>query len=150
MIQRIQTVFLLAAFVFTVLLFFVPFTSLISDLVYNFSLNGITSTKVAEQIQQPVWLTLFGLVNSLIILVTIFLFKNRRLQMKLTLLATLLSFGLNAAMYFLTDRYHTLLSAEVNYKISFIFPLIAAILLFLAYRSIRKDENLIRSLDRLR
>jgi hypothetical protein len=57
---------------------------------------------------------------------------------------------LNGALFLVVNNYKTILASELVYKIGFIFPLIAAVFLFLAYRSINKDEQLIKSLDRLR
>lgn len=150
MIQRIQTVYLFVAFIFIGLLFFIPFASLISNVVYSFSLAGVTSLNSEEVIQQPYWLTALGAATALLVFIIIFLYKNRKLQMKLTVISILLSLALNAAMYYLTDSSSTQLTAQVRYTAAFIFPVISSILLILAYRGIRKDENLIKSLDRIR
>jgi hypothetical protein len=150
MIQRIQTVFLFISFVLTGLLFFIPFANLITSEVYSFSLFGISSGKSEEVLKQPYGLTVLGALTTLLIFVIIFLFKKRKLQMTLTLIAIILSLALNAAMYYLTDQYHLMLTAGIKYSVVFVFPIIAAVLLFLAYRSIKKDEKLVRSLDRLR
>lgn len=147
MIQRIQTVFLFVAFVLVGLLFYVPFATLISDQVYSVLLTGITTV---QSVHQPYWLTALGGISALLILIIIFLFKNRKLQMKLTLFAILLLLLLNGAMFLVSDKYKNLLSAEINFSAVFVLPLIAAIFLFLAYRGIKRDEQLIKSLDRLR
>ena len=150
MIQRIQTVFLLAALILIGCLFFIPFADLTATGVYNFSLKGIASTSPGEVFQQPYWLTVMGLVNTVLVFVVIFLYKNRKLQMNLTIVSLLLAVALNGAMYFLAGKYQDILKAEVKYNVVFVFPVIAAILLIMAYRYIRKDELLIKSLDRLR
>jgi hypothetical protein len=46
--------------------------------------------------------------------------------------------------------YYSLGDAQVSYKVSIFFPLIAVILDYLAIRAIGKDEALIRSIDRIR
>lgn len=150
MIQRIQTLFLFIAFVLVGLLFFIPFANLVTNEIYRFSLLGISSGKTEAAVHQPYGLTVLGAVNTLLIFVIIFLYKKRKLQITLTIIAIILSLALNAAMYYLTDQYHLILTAGIKYSAVFVFPLIAAVLLFLAYRSIKKDEKLIRSLDRLR
>ncbi len=150
MIQRIQTVFLFNAFILTGLVFFMPFASLISNEVYKISFLGITSVKAIENIQQPLILTIVGSIVTTLIFVVIFLYKNRKFQMNLTIISILLLIGLNIYMYFILSKYQTELAAEIKYNISFIFPVISAILLILAYRGINKDEKLVRSLDRLR
>jgi hypothetical protein len=150
MIQRIQTVFLFAALILIGLLFFIPYAGIVSANIYSLSLMGISSVNGDAQIQQPYWLTAAGVVESILILITIFLFKNRKLQMKLTLLAMLAALILNGAMFFVFNNFTNILAGEPVYKVLFVFPVAAAILLFLAYRSINKDELLIKSLDRLR
>jgi LPXTG-motif cell wall-anchored protein len=150
MIQRIQTVFFFFAFVFVGLLFFMPFSGFISGMGYNLSLMGIAGPDGVAQIQQPYWLTTLGAVELILILIIIFLYKKRKLQMKLTLVALVTALLLNGAMYWVTNNYKIVLASEPSYKAVFVFPAIAAILLFLAHRSINKDERLIKSLDRLR
>ena len=150
MIQRIQTVYLFVAFILLGFLFFIPFASLVSNVVYSFSLVGISSLNSEEVFQQPYWLSALGGATALLVFITIFMYKNRKLQMKLTVVAILLSLALNGAMYYLTDSFSSQFAAQVRYTVAFIFPVISSILLILAYRGIRKDENLIKSLDRIR
>lgn len=78
-------------------------------------------------------------------LIVIFLYKNRKLQFRLTILALLLSL-LNIFLYYR----ETLTYSEGNYTITSILTLIIPIFLFFASRGIYKDEKLIRSADRLR
>lgn len=152
MIQRIQSVYLLFAFIFVGLLFFFPFTSFISGGTFQLLLQGLTSSNqgIGSDIQQPYWLTGLGSIISILILVTIFLYKNRKLQMYLCLIVIVLLLALNGSMYLLSQKYKLFLNAEIHYKLTFIFPVVSAILVFLAYFSIKKDERLVRSLDRLR
>ncbi len=150
MIQRIQTVFLFLACLLTGLLFFIPFAGFVSGNIYNLTLMGISSANIGDQIQQPYWLTGIGALELILIFVAIFLFKNRKLQMKITVVALFAALVLNGAMFLVLNTFKSTLLSDPVYKIGFIFPLIAAILLFLAYRSINKDEQLIKSLDRLR
>ncbi len=150
MIQRIQTVFLFFAFLFTGLLFFIPYAGFVAGDIYSVSFLGIISANGVAQIQQPYWLTAIGTVIAIMILITIFLFKNRKLQMKMTLFSLIAAIALNGAMFLVVNNYKSILASEPVYKVGFVFPLIAAIFLFLAYRSINKDEQLIKSLDRLR
>ncbi|PYI90086.1 MAG: hypothetical protein DME97_18500 [Verrucomicrobia bacterium] len=77
--------------------------------------------------------------------IIIFFYKNRRLQFRLSIALLILSI-LNLVIYF------TRLGKFLNGDLSFaaIFALTIPIFLFLAARGIRKDEKLIKSLDRLR
>ena len=78
-------------------------------------------------------------------LIVIFLYKNRKLQFRLTILALLLSL-LNIFLYYR----ETLAYTEGNYTITAILTLLIPIFLFFASRGIYKDEKLIKSADRLR
>ncbi|MGM0408670.1 MAG: DUF4293 family protein, partial [Bacteroidota bacterium] len=55
--------------------------------------------------------------------------------------------GLN---YYYIQSFVSQLNGIVSYKITVIFPFVAAILTYLAIRAIGKDEALIRSMDRIR
>ena len=44
----------------------------------------------------------------------------------------------------------TKLQYTVNFNVTALFPLIGAIIVYLAERRIKKDEDLVRSLDRIR
>ena len=79
-------------------------------------------------------------------LLAIVVLKSRTLQMRLSNLAALLLLGLQvwmAVSYFTADPRPAL-------NMTAIFPIVAAILDFLAARAILKDELLVRSASRLR
>lgn len=79
-------------------------------------------------------------------LLAIVALKSRTLQMRLSNLAALLLLGLQiwmAVSYFTADPRPSL-------SFTAIFPIVAAILDFLAARAILKDELLVRSASRLR
>jgi hypothetical protein len=46
--------------------------------------------------------------------------------------------------------YYSFSEAQISFKISILFPIVAIILDYLAIRGIGKDEALIRSIDRIR
>jgi hypothetical protein len=80
-------------------------------------------------------------------LIAIFLYKNRKMQMRITLITLLVSL-LNLGLYFAeTQKY---VPGEGKFDLSAVFAIFIPILLFLAIRGIRKDEKLVKSLDRLR
>jgi len=131
MIQRIQTVYLLFVFCLTVTILFVPFSS--TTIAFNAGFyKGYFS------------------VVALLTIFTVFLYKNRKLQIKLCY-AILLSLILIYAFYFIFDRQNLPFADFFRYvRFTFIFPFIAAVFSYLAIRGIKKDEKLVRSLDRLR
>src|SRR5699024_5073001 len=95
------------------------------------------------------------MIITLLAFICIFLFKKRKLQFRLTLLNFFFAIGLVVLQYFLIEQMkdgftmNQMLNSSTYLPAAFIsIPII--ILLFLAARGIRKDEKLIRSLDRLR
>lgn len=91
------------------------------------------------------FILLITLTAAILSTVIIFLFKNRKQQMTLCFLGLLLSAGLVLLYYFeikKLDKYTLALSC--------VFPLIILISFLMAWRNIRKDEKLVKSLDKLR
>lgn len=96
---------------------------------------------------------IFGSLLVIIIssLINIFSFKNRKLQMLLT--------GFNYLFIFLLIALIYNYSLHINYfentgtssfKYGVIFPIILVLFNILTFRGIKKDEQLIRSMDRIR
>lgn len=152
MIQRIQTVFLLGALAAVITLFFANIAIISSKDVVMFNLNGYHLFGISSYIpaSSTLWLKITGYVLVFLILVTIFSFKNRKLQMQICLLNIFIALGLNGMIYYFPRHYNGAVTTSVAYYYSVLFPLVAVVLLFLAYRAIRKDDRLIKSLDRLR
>ncbi|MFC5684213.1 DUF4293 domain-containing protein [Flavobacterium sp. MAHUQ-51] len=137
MLQRIQTVYLLLAFVITGVLPFI------------FPLWTLEGGKVFLFMQNQLYVVLFGLSTTLSIL-SILSYKKRQNQFvlgRLNMILNLILLGL-----FL---YHSLnLSGEtpkVSEKgIGMFLPIFAIVALVLANKAIKKDEDLVKSVDRLR
>ena len=150
MLQRIQTLFLLIALTLIASMFFMPLAEFIIDgQVYVFTYRDI-GIAGAEPLFKSYALAILLTVILILILVTIFLFKNRRLQMRLCIYNMLLNLGFYGLFYF---YYHQVVSTNqliYSFAIASVFPLIAIILLWLAFRGIRKDEILVKSVDRIR
>ena len=80
-------------------------------------------------------------------LIAIFLYKNRKMQLRIVLITLLVSL-LNLGLYFSeTQKY---VPGEGTYDLTAVFAIFIPILLFVAIRGIRRDEKLVKSLDRLR
>ncbi len=130
MIQRIQTVYLLAAALFTGALFFTPFMFVQTErIMYTDSLT----------------FTILISITSLISFADIFCYKNRIMQMRIAMMNTLILFGFQCwiAYIFFTTK-------GAAFSTTALFPLISMVLLLLAFRSIARDEALVQSADRLR
>ena len=136
MIQRIQSIYLL--------------------LVSMISIAGLwitTKTHLLNRenliFDQHIVISALFLVLIILATITIFLFKKRKLQFVLGRLQIILNFILlGVFVYGLTS-----LSGEhqVSKKdIEVFFPLISIVLIVLANKAIKRDEDLVKSVDRLR
>lgn len=145
MIQRIQSIFLFLASAAFFGLFAFPFATstkpmknFFSDMVYN--------------VQDHVALLVIVGLTGLLSLVNIFLFKNRPLQIRIGYL--IISLGILipivAALLMMNDGTPVKPSAEVNDGFGLYLPFIGIIFSILAVRFIKKDNKLVKSMDRLR
>ncbi len=152
MIQRIQTVYLLLSLTVLGMMFFFPFTVFVdADAVrYVFDFSGVYEVGTDEMVTGTLPFQILLVTVAVINLVTIFLFRNRRLQMRLSVFNMLLMVGILilAAWYIFYTRGE--LQAQVYYKATLLFPLVSLVLTWLAFRNILKDELLVRSADRIR
>ena len=76
--------------------------------------------------------------------------EGRPLQMKITMGVLLLSLGVLILGAFYVIMFDRKIDVTVIWRVKVIFPLISAILAWMAYRSILKDELVVKSYDRLR
>ncbi len=90
-------------------------------------------------------LMLLTVAVGLLSLITIFLFKNRKLQKQLTFAGILLQAGVLAFYFYLFSGYK-----EGSLSLTSVLSFLVPILQILTLRGIHKDEQLIRSMDRLR
>ncbi|MEP6260235.1 MAG: DUF4293 domain-containing protein [Gillisia sp.] len=136
MLQRIQTIYLfIAALISGVLIFFV----------------SLWSNETGEPVYVEEVLIALGMFlgSALLSLITIFLFKNRKLQFVLGRINILLNFFLLGVLV-----YWTLIvpgEMQISEKgIGMFIPVLSIVFLVLANKAIKKDEDLVKSVDRLR
>lgn len=154
MIQRIQTIYLFLSAVLIFLIFMFPLSEFLlnNDLLYILRYRGIYEIKEGVElsvIRSLPLATLFGII-LFVNLINIFLFKNRGLQMRICVFSIILMLGSLGLTYYYVYTAFNEFGTIVNYKLTITFPLIAAILNYMAFRGIRKDEKLVKSLDRIR
>jgi len=139
MIQRIQSIWLLLAAAACFLTLKLPF--------YNGNVVQPDQSRRFEHLtaMDNIILTILTFLTGIIILVTIFLFKDRKLQMKLTI-ATLVLSIVNIVLFFGQLKRFVEGSFDLTSPIVFMVP----VFLILAARGIYKDDKLIKSLNRLR
>lgn len=136
MIQRIQTVYLILAI----------FAS--AGLIFVFSLwQDDLGQPVFAQDVMGVFLAFLG--SAVISLISIFLYKNRQLQFVLGRLNILLNLILLGVFVY----WSLTLSGEMQVSekgIGILIPIVSIVFLVLANKAIKKDEDLVKSVDRLR
>ena len=152
MIQRIQTVYLLLSLTVIGMMFFFPFTVFAdADAVrYVFDFSGVHGVGTDEMVTGTLPFQILLVMVAVINLVTIFLFRNRRLQMRLSVFNMLLMAGILILASWYIFYTKGKMQAQVFYKVTLLFPLVSIVLTWLAFRNILKDELLVRSADRIR
>ena len=140
MIQRLQTLWLLFAAILAFATFNISFFSgyLVVDGVKQFQRFTAMSN---------IFLMICTSVVCVGSLVTIFLYKNRDLQFKVTLILFALSI-LNLVFYYM--GFTKLIETERTVGITAIIALVIPLLLLVAARGIYLDHKLVKSVDRLR
>jgi hypothetical protein len=141
MIQRKQTIWLLLAAIFAFLYTQVPLYEAI--------------TAMGEEIKfiptQSLLLFAVAIGVGLIAVTAIFLFKKRPTQFKLSLVGLLLSILLIALEVWQIENFKSNTTvAKANYSYGSLLPIAMVVLFILAIQGIRRDEKLVKSLDRLR
>lgn len=156
MIQRKQTIFLFLSAIALGLLFYFPLASFIGDkdslVLYIYKVISLVPGQVPDL---PNYFILPLLTLNMLILmltiVTIFMFKNRKLQLNLLRFSLILLMIMIAAFFFYYVNILEETSGGItNYDIGSYMPLISFVLYIFAYRGIMSDEKLVKSADRLR
>jgi hypothetical protein len=136
MIQRIQTLWLLLASI-------CAFASV--KLPFYFGSIEVPGPTVTITPYDNFMLLVFVIATALMALVSIFLFSNRSLQIKMCIVGLVLSLA-NLMHYFLYMKNFKTGGLSLYSILSFLVP----VFFILAIRSIYKDQKLLKSLDRLR
>lgn len=172
MIQRIQSIYLVLALVGLALLFMFPTATF--DLV-NPQTNTIEATASLDLVEQATTYDQTGIIPTFVgqgsvllmilviviavgTLVSIFLFKNRILQMRLVALTLVFTLAYIAIVFVSTidgcvadlQASWPIWTVNMHYGVGTFAPLAVAVLLFLAQQAIKKDELKVRAADRLR
>jgi glucan phosphoethanolaminetransferase (alkaline phosphatase superfamily) len=150
MLQRIQTIYLLLAAGCMVLASVLPLAT--------FTFNGEPVIFEALGFYQngellfSTWgLFALGAISAVLALVVVFLFRNRILQIRLTVVNIILMVGFYLLfLFFIFIRNPEAGTTFEKIGAGIIMPAISIILSYLAIRKIGEDEVLVRSLDRLR
>ena len=136
MLQRIQTIYLLVA------------TGISAGLIFVFYLWTTTAEAAFFAKDDLVYLGLF-LGSAALSLIAIFMYKNRQNQFVLGRLNIILNFILLGLFVYRSLNLSG--EADVSEKgIGILLPIFSIVFLVLANKAIKKDEELVKSVDRLR
>ena len=131
MIQRIQSIYLfVAAISMTLISFKVP-VYILNETLF-----------MAQDDTKMFVLTIVGAIFSLL---GLFMFKNRKFQLKLIRLTILIQMIIGIRLFVLFNKFEVVLNNSFLFLLA--FTLIA---LIMAYRAVKKDDDLVRSVDRIR
>jgi len=144
MIQRIQSIYLLIATVLSGGLIF-PLNLWVTEQGTEFfALDSLSSGNL---LLASVFVLFIA--SAILTLITIFQFKKRQLQFVLGRLAILINFILVGILVYFTQN----LSGEMQVSekgIGLLIPIFTIVFVVLANKAIKKDEELVKSVDRLR
>lgn len=142
MLQRIQSLWLLVAGLLMASTFKVA--------LFNGNIVREGSPAQFEKLtaSSSILLAIVVAISAALALFTIFLYKNRKLQIKLVIVNLILAILSIVLFYQQTQLY--LPDQSSLFILALIIPVVAVVFLILALRGITKDEKLIKSLDRLR
>lgn len=158
MIQRIQTLFLMLAFIASALLFTrLPIALFhVKEAGIIVPLNLISSYQNPETSQDTLTninvipLIILAAMVALLTIIPVFLYKKRLIQLRITMFGFLANVILIIVLFFTADEMQNLLKTQAKYQFGAILPLISLIFIILASKAIKKDERLVKSADRLR
>ena len=163
MLQRIQTLYLFLIFTIDTLL-------IIANPIYaEFQMKaGLDPTSVLMQFWNQVSLYVnlecpifsYKFLNLMLMVViaigaiyTIFLFKNRKLQLKISKLLVLLNLTFLIVLlvdFYLTKKQFTALLSINTLGFQILWPVLMVVFAILALIGIRSDDKLVQSMDRIR
>src|SRR4029078_13184781 len=138
MIQRIQSLWLLLAAVSAFLSFKLPFFSGTKEGVKNLTEKAIIDGG------STLFLLIATVAALIIALITIFLFKDRKLQLRLCVVGIVISLSI-IFLY-----YNEIRKLSGSISLSCIFVFLIPVAFIMAARGIWHDEKLVKSLNKLR
>jgi magnesium-transporting ATPase (P-type) len=136
MIQRIQSIYLLIVVALGVLGLYLP----IWQNAENISVKGFENIYI---------LTLFA-TEIVLAFMSIFLFSNRKLQFVIGRINILINILLLGVFGYYTQSFSGEAIIVSEKEVGIVIPFVSIVFLVLANKAIRKDENLVKSVDRLR
>lgn len=156
MIQRKQSVYLLLVAVLMSWMLIRPYAeiTLISGRMLIFHspvIRNYSTPHDYDYFRYTIPLVFLVFLTGVLNFVNIFLFSRRILQIRLCVIsAVLLVVVLLTMLYYYFNVLNSVEHTLHIFRVAAIFPIIAIIFNFLAYRAIHQDEMLVKSYDRIR
>jgi hypothetical protein len=153
MIQRIQSLFLLFAILFLVLFMVLPYAMQVGNADVRSAAGQVNETiEVPGMIRSLSFLPLFLLevVTGLLLIITLLRYRKRVVQMRFSLVGIFLLLGMQLMVFLLMWKRNGDSLDGIQFLLPIVFPLISCLWVYFAYRYIRKDEEMVRSADRIR
>ena len=124
----------------------------VQDIVYHFRGNAQSRRALPvyrePRLEAPV--LLIAVIIPIVSLITLFLFRNRKLQMKAILILIILVILLIGTSAYYILPFIRPGNGNLIPVFRMFIPVINLVLCIMAYFAVRKDENIVRSYDRLR
>lgn len=162
MIQRIQTIFLFVAAVAMICMLFFPIwqkinsanteMATLTSISMNYQQLDGEGTVVEAASKDTFYIAILACISAAIAGFSIFQYNNRLRQIQLGALNSfIVMITMFTCIYFIFKS-EAVLAPELQgtYLIGFYFPVVALLCNMIANRFIRRDEQLVRSADRIR
>ena len=153
MLQRIQSLFLFIIVGISIADLFLPLAffdgTMLNCQLFCLNVVDVANGKIIDSVMSFPLMIVMAIIVSITITI-IFSYKNRIRQMKLCKLNILLNIVFMVVLFWYADTLEKLSGAIAQYAMGAFLPLASVVLLFLTNRSIKKDEELVKSTDRLR
>jgi hypothetical protein len=155
MIQRIQSIYLLMTTLLSV--FFlrgevIKFSEKAGSII-EITFNGLVRNpdgQSGELINSLLPFSVIIVLIPLVSLITLFCFKNRKLQLSLALSVIILTSALIIVSFYYTWKVYREYEVCIEPGLKAILLFLLLIFAILAYRGILKDDRLVKSYDRIR
>jgi len=150
MIQRIQTLYLLAVVALGIALIWLPVVQFVTpeeaSVLQIWELTALGGVPI-----QGVWgLLVTTLLIPILALIDIFLYNKRLLQARLNIFTVMLCLGYYGVLAIYIWQAKLALGVDWHILPCASFPLVCMVLTLMATRRILKDEALVRAADRIR
>lgn len=150
MLQRIQSVYLLIA---TILLSIAMFLAI--GLFANAGVEPVIFTPLGLIVPEAgtystAVLLILLILTAFLSFISIFFYKKRKLQVRISTINILLIIGFYVVEILYILKFQSVLESSFYLNWAICLPVIALIFIYLAIKGIKKDEALIKAVDRIR